>query len=494
MGRPNATRRHCLRALGLASIGGLAGCSSDSAGDDTGGTTTDDSDGTATDNETNDSTGTDTLTPTTTLAPSTSPEVMSPTATTSGPQTEQSELGADDGGADDGFGSALAVSEDGTTAIIGASGDGDPNGRNAGSAYVFEDSDGSWSQQAKLTADDGDDGDRFGISAAVSADGTTAIIGAQNDEDPNVEELYEEASGSAYVFEASDGSWSQQAKLFADDGDYDDRFGCSVALSDDGTTAVIGAYGDEDPNGNGEYGDDGAGAAYVFEDSDGSWSQEAKLAADDGDGADDFGVSVTVSADATTAVIGAWSDEDPNGDSAGSAYVFEDSDGSWSQQAKLAADDGGQYDDFGYSVSITDDGTTVVIGPLGDNSAYIFEESDGAWSQQSKLTADDGDSSDEFGASVAISDDGTTAIIGADGDEDPNGENENGNAAGSAYVFEDSDGSWSQTAKLAADEGDPTDNFGDKVAVSETGETALIGDPNHDNNAIGAGSTYVYDV
>jgi hypothetical protein len=383
---------------------------SDSDGDDTGGTTTDDGDGTATDNETND------------------------TATASGPQTEQSELGADDGDRGDSFGSALAVSEDGTTAIIGAAADEDPNGQNAGSAYVFEDSDGSWSQQAKLSADDGDDGDRFGYSAAVSADGTTAIIGAQNDEDPNVEELYEIASGSAYVFEDSDGSWSQQAKLFADDGDYDDRFGASVALSDDGTTAVIGAYGDEDPNG--KYGDDGAG----------------------------------------------------------SAYVFEDSDGSWSQQAKLAADDGSENDDFGWSVSITDDGTTVVIGAPDGNAAYIFEESDGAWSQQSKLTADDGDSSDDFGSSVALSDDGTTAIIGADGDEDPNGESEYASGAGSAYVFEDSDGSWSQTAKLAADEGDPADLFGGKVAVSETGETAFIGASNHDNNVSGAGSTYVYDV
>jgi hypothetical protein len=90
-----------------------------------------------------------------------------------------------------------------------------------------------------------------------------------------------------------------------------------VALSGDGTTALIGAPGDEDPNG------DGAGAAYVFARDGGGWTQRAKLLADDGDSNDFFGNSVALSGDGTTALIGAPNDEDPNGDLAGAAYVFD---------------------------------------------------------------------------------------------------------------------------------------------------------------------------
>lgn len=109
-------------------------------------------------------------------------------------------------------------------------------------------------QRGKIVPDDGDNGDRFGGSVAVSSDGTTALVGAVNDRDP-----HGDRAGSAYVFDSSGGSWSQQAKITADDGDSDDEFGNSVALSSDGTTALIGASGDENPNGR------TAGSAYIFE-------------------------------------------------------------------------------------------------------------------------------------------------------------------------------------------------------------------------------------
>jgi hypothetical protein len=393
----------------------------------------------------------------------------------------------------------VALSGDGTIAIVSAAADEEPNGTEAGSAYVFEVADGSWSQQTKLAADDGDDEDGFGDAVTLSNDGTTAIVGAKSDEDPNGDN-----AGAAYVFVDEDG-WSQQAKLAADDGDSFDYFGDSVAVSGDGTTAIVGAESDEDPNG------PSAGAAYVFEQSSGSWSQQAKLAADDGDDGDNFG-SVTLSKDGTTAIIGAKYDEDPNGEGesvgAGSAYVFTD-DGGWSQQAKLAADDGDGDDQFGFSVAISSDGTTAIIGANNDEdpngsgedwytgagAAYVFEQSDGTWSQGAKLAADDGDAEDTFGESVALSDDGTTALVGARFDEDPNGYE-----AGSAYVFEASSDTWSQRAKLAADDGDEGDEFGNSVSVSADGTTALVGtwddeDPNGEVEfGSGAGSAYVFDV
>jgi hypothetical protein len=146
----------------------------------------------------------------------------------------------------------------------------------------------------------------------VSSDGTTAVIGARQDEDPNGEK-----AGSAYVFQREGGEWREERKLTAEDSELDDNFSWSVGVSSDGTTAVIGAVDDEDPNG------EDAGSAYVFQREGGAWREERKLAPEDGDSDDAFGDAVGVSSDGTTAVIGAFGDEDPNGEQAGSAYVFQ---------------------------------------------------------------------------------------------------------------------------------------------------------------------------
>jgi hypothetical protein len=278
-----------------------------------------------------------------------------------GTWSQQAKLVAADGAADDVFGWSVAV--DGGTAVIGAIGD-DDRGDRAGSAYVFvRAADGTWSQQAKLTAADGVDFDFFGASVSVSGD--TAVIGAWGDDDRG------NVSGSAYVFvRAADGTWSQQAKLTAADGAADDSFGKSVAV--DGGTAVIGTDEDDDKG-------DGSGSAYVFvRAADGTWSQQAKLTAADGAAIDYFGVSVAVDGD--TAVIGAWLDDD-KGSNSGSAYVFvRAADGTWSQQAKLTAADGAADDWFGESVSVS--GGTAVIGAWqdddkgdGSGSAYVFDSS-----------------------------------------------------------------------------------------------------------------------
>ena len=116
-------------------------------------------------------------------------------------------------------------------------------------------------QVAKLTASDGATGDMFGWSVAIS--GTTAIVGASRDDDRG------KYSGSAYVFEKSGNMWSQVAKLTASDGAAEDWFGWSVAIS--GTTAIVGAYGDDDRGEN-------SGSAYVFDVS-GSADKETKFAA-----------------------------------------------------------------------------------------------------------------------------------------------------------------------------------------------------------------------
>jgi hypothetical protein len=327
--------------------------------------------------------------------------------------SQQAKLVAADGVASDFFGQSVAISSDGNTAIIGAHYD-----NNKGSAYIYIRSGTTWSQQAKLVAADGATSDEFGNSVAISSDGNTAIIGAYLDDDKGSN------SGSAYIFTRAGTTWSQQAKLVAADGAASDYFGWSVAISSDGNTAIIGAYLDDDKGSN-------SGSAYIFTRAGTTWSQQAKLVAADGAASDYFGNSVAISSDGNTAIIGAHGDDD-KGTNSGSAYVFTRAGTTWSQQAKLVAADGAAEDYFGISVAISGDGNTAIIGAYLDNdkgtdsgSAYIYIRSGTTWSQQAKLVAADGTADDQFGNSVAISGDGNTAIIGAYYDD----------SKGSAYIF-----------------------------------------------------------
>ncbi|MBG79845.1 MAG: hypothetical protein CMJ39_03930, partial [Phycisphaerae bacterium] len=167
-------------------------------------------------------------------------------------------------------------------------------------------------------------------------------------------------------------------------------------------------------------------------------STSNELTATDGSGYDFFGSSVAIDGD--ICVIGASGTNSYTG----SAYVFTNPGGTWSQAAELTATDGASYDFFGSSVAI--DGDTCVIGASGTNSntgsAYIFTNTGGTWSQVAELTASDGASYDFFGDRVAI--DGDTCVIGASGTN---------SFTGSAYVFTNTGGTWSQVAELTASDG-----------------------------------------
>jgi MYXO-CTERM domain-containing protein len=357
---------------------------------------------------------------------------------------EQAKLEASDGAAYDHFGYSVSLSGDGSRALIGADRDDTPRGVDAGSAYVFVRSGSGWSEEAKLEAGDGAASDQFGYSVSLSGDGSRALIGAYQDDTTRGMD-----AGSAYVFVWSDsGGWSQEAKLEASDGAANQWFGSSVSLSGDGSRALIGAPRDAIVRGT------DVGSAYVFVRSGSSWSQEAKLVASDGAWGDWFGFSVSLSADGSRALIGADRDDTPRGWNVGSAYVFVRSGSSWSQEAKLEASDGAADDVFGISVSLSADGSRALIGASGDDitrdmntgSAYVFVRSGSSWSQEAKLEASDGALGDWFGISVSLSADGSRALIGASWDDTMRGEN-----AGSAYVF----------GLVGADDGGmPTDDAG----------------------------------
>ena len=332
----------------------------------------------------------------------------------------------------------------------------------------------SITQQAQIQASNADGYDSFGSSVAISKDENTIVVGAFKDDTGDTN------SGSAYVFTKSGSSWSQQVQIQGSDTSGFDEFGESVSVSEDGNTVIVGARGN---SASGSF----AGSAYVFTRSGSSWSQQAKIQSSDIQAGDRFGNAVSISDDGNTAIIGALNSLSAGG----SAYVFTRSGSSWSQQAKLIASDKEDFDQFGWSVSISgSNGNTAIIGaPTEDTNgsnagaAYIFTRSGSSWSQQAKIQASNASSDDYFGESVSISDDGNTAIIGAPY-EDSGGSN-----AGSVYIFTRSGSTWSQQARMQASDNAANAYFGNSTSISEDGDTVIVGARNANN---GAGYAYIF--
>ena len=349
-------------------------------------------------------------------------------------------LFANDGEDGDLFGRSVSYS--GNRVLVGASRD-DDSGDASGSAYIFVRKDDSWTQEAKLVADDGAEFDLFGH--AVSLHGDRALVGAHSDDDGG------ERSGSAYVFSRVGSQWVQEAKLSASDATEGDAFGWSVSLF--GDRALVGAYDAE-----------GGGAAYVFARVGSGWTQEAKLVATDASPNDRFGRSVSLWDG--RALIGA------DFDSAGSAYVFARAGGGWIQEAKLVSSDGESADFFGGSVSISE--TRALVGATGDKegdgprrgAAYVFVRNGPSWTQETKLSAGD---SQSFGSSVSLL--GGYALVGA-----PLSSSDN-LFSGSAYLFARSETEWLQESRFTSQKTASRDFFGSAVSLSENRAIVGLGDP-----------------
>ena len=383
-------------------------------------------------------------------------------------KTETQKLIASDGAAED---YACSVSISGDHAIMGARGD-DDNGSNSGSAYVFERIGGIWTEVAKLIASDAAAEDQFG--RGVSIFGDYAIVGAPSDDDNGSN------SGSAYVYKRIGGVWTEVAKLTASDGVDPEMFGYSVSISSD--CAIVGAPNDDDNSFR-------SGSAYVFECTGGGWTKMAKLTDCDGTLYDHFGHSVSTSGDHV--IVGAPGDDEKGYNKAGAAHIFERSNLGWTKVAKLTAIDGAAEDQFGRTVSISDN--HAIVGAFGNDdhsfrsgSAYAFERIGGIWTQVAKLTASDGAYNDMFGYSVSVS--GDCAIVGAHHADSyywPY-------YAGAAYVYERIGGVWTEVAKLRASDGDFGDGLGYSASVS--GDCAIVLAYADDDNGNLSGSAYIYEL
>jgi hypothetical protein len=265
-------------------------------------------------------------------------------------------LAAPDGVAGDYFGSQVAISADGMTAAVSS-----PSAlEGQGATYVFVNNNGAWTLQARLVASDGGAEDGFGAALAFNDDGSRLLVGASSD---NL------GIGAAYLFNRAGGAWTEAQKLTVSDPAEGEHFGYPVSLSGDGTVALIGAVGDSGY----------AGAAYSFGFDGAAWVEQQKLAAPDAAGMTSFGSSLAMSDDGSTAIIGAYgSDGTAGGTYVFKRKANREGLVVWKDWGKLLAQDRSATAFFGTTGALDASGSRAVIGANGDGdfrgAVYAFFE------------------------------------------------------------------------------------------------------------------------
>ncbi len=299
---------------------------------------------------------------------------------------EETKITVSVGSENQAFGHSVAVSEDGNTVVVGS-----PRYKEGvftiGAVYIYQNSASGW-EETKLIASD-EDVREFGMSVSISADGNTVVVGP--------------AAKDIYFFERSDSSW-QEKKIRASDGV--ECLGHRIAISADGNTVVASNNSKE--------------TMYIFEKKEGLFGEPKEFTTFDPDdvGVRDFEHSVSISADGGTVVVGAPTDMSMVPNYSGSVYIFEKSGSSW-QKIRKKIPKTYNSGSFGKSVSVSADGKTVAVGFKDDNdhgtttgSVYVYQKSGSSW-EETKYIAPDATSQSYFGWDVSVSSDGKTIIAGA---------------------------------------------------------------------------------
>ncbi|NPV00869.1 MAG: hypothetical protein HPY53_05780 [Brevinematales bacterium] len=373
---------------------------------------------------------------------------------------------APDGMSQDEFGKAVALSSNGTTLVVGAPSD-DDMGWTSGSVYIFRKVWSGWTTK-KLVASDGASSDMYGSSVAVSADGNILLVGAYGKSS---------SRGAVYLYMWNGTDWVE-TKLTAPGAAVGERFGFSVAISGDGNKLLAGAWGNND-------GGTLVGAAYLFKWSGVAWNTN-KITPYWGTIFGEFGLSVSMAADGNTFAVGAAMDTDLGTD-AGAAYIYQWNGSDW-DETKFVAYDGAAGDDFGWSVSLSADGLKLAAGAYGDESqkgaVYIFKWNGVSW-QTNKISASDGAAGDKFGLSVSISGDGAAFIAGAPLD------NVMASDDGSMYIYKLSYNEWTGE-KFTERVGEDYNAYGTAVAVSGDGKVFAVGSYRDSDKGLESGTVYLY--
>ena len=405
-----------------------------------------------------------------------------------------------------------------------------------GAVYVFVRTGAAWSQQAYVKASNTDYG-AFGSAVALSYDGSTLAVGAIEESsvgvgvDGNQAPGGPAAAGATYVFTRQGTTWSQQAYFKASNPAAFASFGAALTLSGDGNTLAVGADGE----GSSATGVDGSqtqdpstsdsGAAYVFSRSGAAWTQQAYVKASNTGANDHFGAALALSGDGNSLVVGAYGEasgaggidgnqNDDSKPSAGAAYVFVRAGASWAQQAYVKSASPTSDAAFGLLVALSQDGSTLAVGAGGEDSsagvAYVFSRASTTWSQQARIAAAVRQSGAGFGAALALSSDGSTLLVGAAAENsnalylngDPN--NTAAPGSGAAYLFRRAGSAWSQRFYMKASNTRALAQFGWSVALSGDGGSVAVGSLGEssgakgvngdqtDSSTLNSGATYVF--
>ncbi|MDR3620672.1 MAG: Ig-like domain repeat protein [Paludisphaera borealis] len=389
------------------------------------------------------------------------------------------------------------------------------NGQSTTAPYV---------QQAKLTSSTPADGLVYGWGISLTADGDTLAVGAPGGETDT-------APSAVSVYTRSNRVWAETAKLYSPEGVADDKFGVGVVISADGSTLATTAKPGEwthgpvslyvysrsgsewnltqtvtiaDSNGFGAWlsiSDDGGviaggapyanseqGTAYVFTRANGVYTQEPPIVPPEGEPQFLLGEPTALSGDGRTLAIGsAHSSTVDTG--WGAVSVYEKSEAGWTLVTTLTAALGS---DIGRKVALNGDGSVLLAegASLVDGfvrAVHVYNKSGSAWTQTAELIDPAQVLGSSFGQWVALSPDGATAVVGA-----PSANVSGVLSQGAAYVFTLQGSTWTQTAELTASDGGTGDNFGYQIAVR--GRTIVVAAPRVTiGSHRGQGAVYVFD-
>jgi hypothetical protein len=327
--------------------------------------------------------------------------------------SEEAVLLASDGMPGDRFGCSIAMSGD--VIAIGAQEADLPGAADVGAVYVFRYAGGVWVEEAKITAGDADDDDRFGYSVAIEGD--VLIVGAPRDDNTAGDN-----AGAVYVLRLEGEEWTEQVKLTDPDGEDGDQFGYSVALS--GDVLLVGVIFDK------ESGYD-AGAVIAYRDTGSTWEKESTLLASDGGSDHRFGVSVALDGD--IAVVGATG-HDGGAQEAGAAYIFRSAADTteWVEEARLEPSEPQSGSEFGRAVAV-ENGCALVgayhywAAARRSGAAFVYRHDGASWVETTMLVSQHSGAFEHFGWALTL--DGGRVLVGAPGDGEPGGHPE------SAWIF-----------------------------------------------------------
>ncbi len=389
----------------------------------------------------------------------------------------QVQIGQDIDGeaAGDRSGTSVSLSFDGSIVAVGAILN-DGNGTSSGHVRIYENQSGTWIQIGQ-DIDGEAAGNQSGASVSLSSDGSIVAIGAYNNSGNNGS-----LSGHVRIYENQSGTWTQIGQDIDGEAAFDGSGG-SVSLSSDGSIVAIGATSND---GNGTF----SGHVQIYENQSDTWVQIGQDI--DGEVAEDrSGFSVSLSSDGSIVAIGAIRN-DGNGSNSGHVRIYENQGGTWTQTGQ-DIDGEAVLDSSGYSVSLSSDGSIVAIGATtndgnGASSGHvrIYENQGGTWVQVGQDI--DGEAvSDESGKSISLSSDGSIVVIGADRNDD------NGVDSGHVRIYENQSGTWTQIGQDI--DGEAAGDFsGQSVSLSSDTNVLVIGAGRNDDNGVDSGHVRIYDL